>query len=452
MRARRSVLPLVIAVLVAAAAPACSDLLGIHDLGPPADGGASGIDAGDGGDASDSGSAEDAAGDAGTNPDAPADVAPAIDAPADGPSSVDATDGPPRQCTPGSVQTCTDATHGILCDATGHWGSTPQACPQPTPDCVTDGSTSGCVCLGYPAAGTCVESKPLASATNQPFHVAVDATSLYWSEYPSSGCDGAPCSDASIKKMALTGGAVTTLASGLPLEPDFRINASGVYWNGQGCPSDGGACAQGLVGVPLSGGSPTLVAPIPLKTFALEATNAYGVAQGAIVRVPLDGSAATTIASGFAPNAIVVDSSFAYWTDQVQASVMKVSLSGGPAFPLATGRSNPGGLVADTTNLYWVEAGCADAGGCTELLSLPFTGTSVAVLGTAATGSTWLVPYASSVYFSDFVHVLTVPIATGPVTVVATPPNGIAQDIAVDATSIYWGDVTGTSIRKIARP
>jgi hypothetical protein len=450
MRTRRTGSPLAIAVLVAACAcaPACSDLLGIHDVGAPSDGGASeagadaSVDAGDSASGDDAHATTEAAADVGSNDGG------------DGARPQDAAGEPsPQQCNPGSVQTCTDATHGIFCDGTGHWSTSPQPCPQPQPDCTTAGSIPGCSCLGHVTNGTCVEPTLVAPAANAPYHVAVDATFLYWSEYPSSTCDGGgPCMDASIKRMPLAGGAIVTLAAGLPTETDFLINATGVYWNGQACPADGGACTPGLLSVPLSGGTPTLVAAGAIKGFTIDATDAYAIASAGIERIPLDGSPTSTIVSGYTPDTLVVDAMFVYWTDKVQSAVMKESLSGvGLPFVLAPNRFKPGGLAIDTSNLYWVEPGCADASGCTAVLSMPIAGNNVTQL-TALPAAAGLVPFATSLYFTDFTDIWVVPIAGGPATPVVTTPNGVAANIAVDATSVYWADETGMAIRKIARP
>jgi hypothetical protein len=62
----------------------------------------------------------------------------------------------------------------------------------------------------------------LASNQNQPFGIAVDATSVYWVNYGNG--------DGEVMKAALDGSALTTLASGQQGPYHLAIDSDSVYW------------------------------------------------------------------------------------------------------------------------------------------------------------------------------------------------------------------------------
>jgi hypothetical protein len=110
-----------------------------------------------------------------------------------------------------------------------------------------------------------------------------------------------------------------------------------------------------------------------------------------------------TLASGHTcPWGMAIDATTVYWTDCGDPDlghVQKVSKTGGPVVPLASG-NRLSGIAVDSTNVYWV-AGTADA----------------------SSGA-----------------IMIVPVAGGTPTVLA-PESGAPAHIAVDASFVYWGDI-----------
>lgn len=90
--------------------------------------------------------------------------------------------------------------------------------------------------------------------------IAIDGTSVYWTD------DGA----GTVVKMALSGGAPVTLASGLDTPDSIALDAANVYF------TEGSGPGQ-VMKMPLSGGTPVKLADDPLGPSGLEVdtTNVY---------------------------------------------------------------------------------------------------------------------------------------------------------------------------------
>jgi predicted heme/steroid binding protein len=84
----------------------------------------------------------------------------------------------------------------------------------------------------------------LASGQSNPSYIALDATSVYWTNY----------NDGTVMKALLGGGAATKLASGQSGPAGIAVDGTSVYWVNQGSYKgvDGA-----VMSVPLAGGTPT---------------------------------------------------------------------------------------------------------------------------------------------------------------------------------------------------
>jgi hypothetical protein len=79
--------------------------------------------------------------------------------------------------------------------------------------------------------------------------------------------------------------------------------------------------------------------------------------------VPLDGGAVTTIApsENLGVNSMALDSTYVYWSDSIQAQILKAPVGGGPAVTLGPGMG-AAGIAVDATGVY-----CAAANGITRI-------------------------------------------------------------------------------------
>ena len=132
----------------------------------------------------------------------------------------------------------------------------------------------------------------LASGQN-PMGIAVDGTSVYWTNYDGTG---------TVRKVPIDGGPLATLGSGFSFPSGITVDTRSVYWTD------------------------------------------YDLV-GAVWTFPIGGGVPTMIASGQVwPRNIVVDSTSVYWTNEANAdtntTLMKMPIGGG--IPITLASSFPG--------------------------------------------------------------------------------------------------------------
>ena len=125
--------------------------------------------------------------------------------------------------------------------------------------------------------------------------------------------------------LALDGGTPATLAAGQTLPTHVALSAPFVYW------VDYGAC----VPVDDAGDVGCL---------------------GSVMTVPLDGGAATTLASGLSsPERIAGDPAGVYVTSGPAGTVVKLPYDGGAPITLAVGQGDTEGIAVDSTSVYFTD-------------------------------------------------------------------------------------------------
>ena len=351
----------------------------------------------------------------------------------------------------------------------------------------------------------------LASGLIWPFAVAVDSTSVYWSEEPSNG--------GSVKKIAITGGTPTVLATSTSSPQYLAVDATSVYYTEYGTEDASGninASSGSLKKVSISGGTPTTLATglnYP-KGVAVTAANVYftewGSSVGSVKYVPLAGGTATpvsiTLANGStapatglnAPYSVAVDTggTYVYWTESGSGSI-KRSLIGtitpSPPTNVMAAPANAQNFISWTAssgatsyNIYWASTSAnatkafgtkitgvsspynhtllsnntpyyyvvtAVSGGAESVESSPVASAtpsaSIAVLASSLSSPYGVVVDSTSTnaYWTESTTVKKVNLSTlTPSTLIAdeTSPNYVA----VDATNAYFTDWSGGTIKK----
>ncbi|MEP7121712.1 MAG: hypothetical protein ABJE95_12410 [Byssovorax sp.] len=182
----------------------------------------------------------------------------------------------------------------------------------------------------------------IVTAAGHPVSLAVDASGLYWSDSITGD----------VKKAALDGSGVVTLAAAAAVPADFRglsLGVTDVYL--AVAPPSPGAIRK----LPKAGGAVTDAASTPSATVL---TSLNGVAYwgdsagGSIVRI-----GSTLIYGIWTPTTIAADPSGIYWTEDTINVVRTVSLDGAKVSTLAT--MSPGAELGGVANglVYYSLAG-----------------------------------------------------------------------------------------------
>ena len=286
-----------------------------------------------------------------------------------------------------------------------------------------------------------------------PCSIALDATYVYWAD----------CTTGELKKVPIDRGSPTTLVSGEGYLIGPLVDAKYAYW------------IKTAVGnyevrkVPLAGGTPTTLASgFEISEFVVGATsvvftNYIGCVYSStghvgyeLISVPVEGGTPTTLFSDFSeeayPTGITTDRTNIYWShgrfpadicrysggrspeSPLGGTILKIPLDGGTPRTLAAGGRQPVGVVADNTNVYWMDNIAYTA---MATMSVPIDG------GTPTTFNSdeprQIAVHGGYVYWSTGGTIRRVLRGGGVPEILVTTLNLGAY--AVDATNLYWVDL-----------
>jgi len=300
----------------------------------------------------------------------------------------------------------------------------------------TGGAPSGTI-----SEGGC-QSCLLTLATGQ-FVLALvsDAANVYWTE------------NSGVMREAHSGGAPERIASGGVTPHDIALDRTSVYWTDPG--------ARTVMRAPLAGGAAQTLASgsqyYP-QGIAVDGRAVYFGTGSDVMRVPLTGGASDTLATGQSASSIAVDGANVYWTNwsaDLVGAVMRAPLSGGIPQTIASGQTVPHAITVDAHNVYWANDG--------NLMRVPMAGGSPEALVSNQTSINGIAVDGTNVYWTNWAPngapagqlgkgtsdgtVMKVSASGGKPQVVAASQSGRA--IAVDATSVYWANYVDETVMKL---
>ena len=286
-------------------------------------------------------------------------------------------------------------------------------------------SCQGGACLG----GAC-QVATLATGLLNPYRVAVDGQSVYWTE------GGTTTTNGSVKKIPLGGGTPTPLATSQNAPYGLAIDGNNVYWTSL-APSGSGGLLQKVA---LGGGSPITLASLgsaaPLMTYG---TTAFWVDATGIRQVPVNGGAPSLLTSGSSAQCqMATDGTYLYWGSAT--TIYRVPLSGGTSAPLVMGQVDVCDIVVDGTTLFWTDliGNVGKAG---------IDGSSPTNLVTGRPGPNTLTVDATAIYWTENgtsaapSTLAYIPRAGGSAKTLASWPRasvGMAGGVVSDASTLYW--------------
>jgi hypothetical protein len=313
-----------------------------------------------------------------------------------------------------AVPACASNLGGATGGATGGTGAAP----------VASGGTGGAAI----PEGTGPASTQLLATARAPWGLAVDATTVYVAAQVAGPLVAVP----------VAGGAPAQLATDSVFT--VAIDESSVYWsNGTSILSCAKhACATSTVALAPSG---------PAHGIAVDATNVYwaNTSGGEVMKVGKKGGASVALATGGYPYQIAVDDTNVYWTNQTPGAVMKVPTAGGAPVQLAT-CVGPMGIAVDASNVYFTS-------GDGKILQVPKGGGDPLTLSAELGNEPWgIATDGKNVYGAsmDYGTIVKVPIGGGAATVLAWG-QGDPAGVAVDATYVYWTAVESGKIMRVAK-
>jgi hypothetical protein len=308
------------------------------------------------------------------------------------------------------------------------------ACTSTTTDSKNCGGC-GLACAVACTSGECV--LPLASGAS-PEGIAVDSLNVY---VTLGGAMGA------VVSLPITGGAVTTVASGQDEPRGIALDDLNIYWADQG---------SGMVlSMPKAGGAIVTLAQDQSAptSIALDTINVYftNFDDGTVMSVLKTGSSAPSVVamSQNQPSGIAVDDTYVYWVnDTTSGGVMELAKSASPTTPPTelSVADDPVGVAVDATNVYFTSENEG------IVYQVPIVGGETVTLAMSLNEPTAVTAIGGFVYYTDFGDGTVQKVASGGSGEAMLLASGVSQPVAltVDATSVYFvANGTGNTVFKV---
>jgi hypothetical protein len=281
--------------------------------------------------------------------------------------------------------------------------------------------------VGMRDGGSAIASA-VATSQHEPFRVVVDDTKVYWTNQK-----GGTSGTGAIMSANKDGSGVTEIArANLPLY--LALDATSLYWSDTG--------SNQILAVDKDGSNARTIASAASPTaVAIDGSDVYWYYGTKIGTAKRDGSGVHDVVSDTSGTGqgLAVDDTHLYWTTyRMGGALVKANKDGTGATALATGEAFPWGIALDDTSIYLCIYGNGAAG---AMVRMAKDGTNRQVLGASIkyqqpgevvvddTRVFWTDSVGIDVAFKDGTG--------GEVFAAANEPGGIA----IDANSVYWTEI-----------
>lgn len=301
----------------------------------------------------------------------------------------------------------------------------------------TGGGSPGPLDAGTPEPNDAGAGAVFLSARSSPFGIAVDTTSVFWTERSGT-----------VAKALKSSGTPVPLATNRSGDP-YRIDldADRAYWNE--------LTAGTIQSVAKTGGMIAQLHHDNAAGVRIVGSTAYwpNVVSGTVHWVSVSGAGLTTLVAGLnEPQEVTANATHAYFTHRgampAAGALGRIPVPSGMVTWLASGLCDPFGVAIDATHVYFSER-CNGTAGRGTIRKVPLAGGEVTLLAYGLSGPAQLELDDAFVYWVETTGqaVRKVSLAGGPVTTLANPPEAPA-DLALDATHLYWTEPGGGVIRR----
>lgn len=217
--------------------------------------------------------------------------------------------------------------------------------------------------MSVPIGGGTVTT--LAAHQPGPVSIAVDATNVYWTTLTGGACadDAEICyPGGNVMKVSIAGGDPVTLASDQAHPSAVAVDATSVYWTNEANNIFEGA----IMKIAIEGGTPVTLASQQEgvgDSIVVDATDVYWTGNSgghAVSKVSIDGGPVTAVSSG--PNngfALALGANSLYWGEHTSGGdvLMELALAAGTTRRLLPSRISAADIAIHGTDLYWTDQG-----------------------------------------------------------------------------------------------